>query len=151
MEVPEAIRRAMLAAGVDPDEIGRQADAYTDEVPDEPIEGQTSLLGVMFPPTDNPSGDDLKAQGMAEAEAHADPSWRIQAWNAILVIVGRGEPFTTDDVWEMLDTSTHEPRALGSLLVRARSQGLIRGTGEWRNSRRPEAHSRPCAVWEPVA
>lgn len=87
------------------------------------------------------------------AGRNADPEWVTTAHRVIQELADRGEHFTADDVWELLDarqvTPTHEPRALGAVLRAAKSSGLIRPTAAYLPSRRPECHGRPVRVWQP--
>ncbi len=102
---------------------------------------------------DEPTGDELKAQAMVEVDANALPSWKEEVDLAIRSLVQLGHPFTTDDVWELLNVlqtdKTHEPRAMGPAMLRASRAGLIRPTERYRNSVRPETHSNPKRIWEP--
>lgn len=95
-------------------------------------------------------GDEQPDAAIAEAEAHADERWFAQALAVVRVLAHRGEPFTTDDVWARLDrmgTSTHEPRAMGAVMRRAKTAGLCQPTDEYRPSVRPEHHRGPVRVW----
>lgn len=100
-------------------------------------------------------GQALADDAIAAAEEHADKIWLAQAALAIRVCTGiHREGFTTDQVWVQLadlnaDTP-HEPRAMGAAVRAAIKSGLIRATGEWRPSSRPESHGRPVRVWSGV-
>lgn len=94
--------------------------------------------------------DEQPDAAIAEAEAHADERWFAQALAVVRVLALRGEPFTTDDVWarlERMETSTHEPRAMGAVMRRAKAAGLCRPTDDYRPSVRPEHHRGPVRVW----
>lgn len=160
VEIPDLLRRAMEKAGIDPDKVAAQAAEVADtlhrpETPPAPAppprgepvaDGQQSLLGVIAPTT----GEQLRDEGMARADQAADPDWKDAAWRAIVVLANSGDEFTADDVWERVGFAPSEPRALGPLLVKAAKTGMIRNTGRRRNSRRPEHHAFPCAIWEPA-
>ena len=85
---------------------------------------------------------------LAAVEAHADPDWKDEAERVIDLLASTRQQFTTDDVWQRLGhVSTHEPRAMGALMKRAASRGVIRATDGWATSTRPECHGRPIRVW----
>lgn len=85
---------------------------------------------------------------LAQVEANADTDWKSEALAAIESLAMTRAEFTTDDVWAVLTTSTHEPRALGALMRRASRNGWIRRTDRVRISVRAACHKRPIAVWE---
>ena len=97
-----------------------------------------------------PTGEELRDEGMARADAAADPEWKDAAWRAIVALANAGSDFTADDVWAKVGFAPAEPRALGPLLSRAQKAGMIRATAERRHSGRPERHSSPITVWEPI-
>lgn len=90
-------------------------------------------------------------EAIGRARDHADTPWLRDAYKAVKTLAGWGQPFTTDDVWALLEkvsiAATHEPRALGAVMRQAQREGLIRSTGTWQKTTRPQAHTRPCAVW----
>lgn len=89
-------------------------------------------------------------EAMARADGHADPLWRDAAMRVIRSLAASGAEFTTDEVWSALARSghvTHEPRALGALMVQAGKAGIVKPTDRYRNSRRVECHARPVRVW----
>jgi hypothetical protein len=97
-------------------------------------------------------GDLLLEAALEKAERHANQVWLHAARQVVWQLIKAGEPFTTDDCWAHLDTlgvATHEPRALGVVMRAAAKAGLIRKAG-YRNTTRPEAHSRPIPLWEPI-
>lgn len=93
----------------------------------------------------------ITQEAVQRAADHADTDWLRDAARAVRTLAAQREPFTTDDVWALLNATstatTHEPRALGAVIRQAQRDELIRTTGEWRKSTRPECHTRPCAVW----
>lgn len=62
-----------------------------------------------------------------------------------------GRRFSTDQLWCYAEASgirtPHEPRAMGAAITRAAKLGLIKRTGSWVTSSRPECHARPVAEW----
>lgn len=101
--------------------------------------------------------DDLerhKDRAIYAAGAFADTEWKKEACLAVELLCKRGNGFTGDDVWRLLEgthVSTPEPRALGAIIQQFAKQGKIRPTGEYRKSMRKESHRRPLTVWRPVS
>lgn len=89
-------------------------------------------------------GSPLQA-ALAQVEANAPADWKNAASAALARLAATGAPFTTDDVWAQVP-QPQEPRALGALIRAAARAGAIRRVG-WRESSRPECHSRPVAMW----
>lgn len=107
--------------------------------------------------TTTPSLFDLDAArqardaAIAQAAANADTAWFDAALRSVSWLAMTQEHFTTDDVWAVLvdrDEATHEPRALGAVMQRARKLGYCVPTDRYQNSARPDCHSRPVRVWE---
>ena len=97
--------------------------------------------------------DMIRDEAIERANDHANQEWKSLARSAVVFLAETGRPFTTDDVWDLLDAlpvKTHEPRALGAIMQKAAKDGLIRSSGPYVKSRRPECHRRPVAVWEAV-
>lgn len=99
-------------------------------------------------------GDLLAELAIADVEVNADDGWLARATSALGTLVHRGRPFTTDDVWELLDTwavpAPREPRAMGAVTRAAARDKRIVKTTEYVNSTRPGCHARPIPVWRPV-
>jgi len=92
-------------------------------------------------------------QAVQQVGDNAEPAWFQSALDTVKILAERKEPFTTDDVWDLLKTrqttETHEPRAMGAVMRQAKSIGLVAPTSEYRLSRRIECHQRPIRVWMP--
>ena len=84
---------------------------------------------------------------LEQVERNAAPDWKAEAEQVIADLAARYEHFTTDYVWEHMTTATHEPRAMGALMKRMASRGVIAATADWSISKRPECHGRPLRVW----
>lgn len=83
----------------------------------------------------------------------ADQQWYSEAIAALDVLCKRGEDFTTDELWRLLEgveVKTLEPRAMGDVIRRAARSHKIFSTGGYRKSIRKECHRRPLAIWRPV-
>lgn len=80
---------------------------------------------------------DLRAeiqQGMATAEDNADPEWKAAALIAIRYCAEAFEMFTRTQVWDRLaetsQATTHNPAALGPILLKAARNGWIQNSGQ---------------------
>lgn len=85
-----------------------------------------------------------------QADDAANPEWKAAADKIVRKLAKSKRTFTTDDVWNRLDKTglaTREPRAMGAVMRRAKGAGLIRSTGTFQVSARPECHRRPITVW----
>lgn len=99
-------------------------------------------------------GVQLAEQGMATAIANAGKTWQEIATESVLTVARLNMTFTADDVWAWLKThSLPQPpnkAALGAVFKALAKDGRICVTGQWRNSARPETHTRPLRVWQQV-
>lgn len=97
------------------------------------------------------SAPDIAGRDAAiERVSTALDDWLDDALSVIRALCARGGAFTSDDVWGALTIKPPEPRALGGAMKRAVAEGLIRKTGEYRQSRQRTNHARPVAVWVPA-
>lgn len=88
-----------------------------------------------------------KAEAIARVAENAPDGWIEDAVNAIRYVSLTRQTLTSDDVWPLVVTPP-EPRAMGAAFTEAARRGVIRKTDRVQNSKRPECHSRPVAVWE---
>ena len=83
---------------------------------------------------------------------NAAEQFREYVLQAIVVLSETRDSFTTDDVWAYLGGEpgdlTHDTRALGGAMIKAKGLGLIRPTDRFVNSNRVACHRRPVRVWE---
>lgn len=84
------------------------------------------------------------------ARRGSSAAWIEAANAAVRGLARRGMPFTADDVWELCAPGTREPRALGSVMMRAAKSGIIRKVG-YVQSRRASRHCGPVAQWVGVS
>jgi len=96
-----------------------------------------------------------KDRGMAEVAENADQAWSDLMLELVRLTCLEQPRFTADDVsdrFEMLEgarPSTHEPRALGPVMMRAAKAGYCRKADTAPiPSRRRSLHASPRAVWE---
>lgn len=104
---------------------------------------QTSIIDALERRTD---------QAVYAAGSFADQDWLREARAVVALLCKRGQDFTTDDVWNLLEHSglkTHEPRALGAIIRELVKGRKIESTGTYKKSLRKECHRRPLAVWRP--
>jgi hypothetical protein len=84
-----------------------------------------------------------------EAALNADDGFIDAAFFAVIRVAERKQFFTTDDVWEALgERGTHENRAMGAVMRKARSEKVCFPTGNYRPSVRLVAHGRPVRIWQ---
>lgn len=83
---------------------------------------------------------------------NTDNGWRDEARRALRVCAARRDYFTSDDVNEEMsgEYHTHEPRAMGAVMVWGARAGLIRPTGSHGNTRRRQSHRSPRTIWASV-
>jgi hypothetical protein len=88
-------------------------------------------------------------RALRRVERAADPDWTRHVERVVARIAQRLPTFSTDEVWAALDESysTHEPRALGAIMVDMARRGIIAPTDRTVKSRRPECHRRDVRVW----
>lgn len=84
-------------------------------------------------------------------DAHADPDWRDVAYRCVVNAARRLETLTTDDVIAELThypaITTHEPRALGPVMMRAARDNIIAATDRFIKSEAVSRHRAPKQVW----
>ena len=80
-------------------------------------------------------------------DAAADPEWKGRTLAAIKRLAERSEFLTADDVWEATGEMPSEPRAMGPVMLAARSNGWIEKTDRVQPSVRIVNHARDIAVW----
>lgn len=96
----------------------------------------------------------ITAEAINRAGTNADQTFVKAAKQAVMICVNKGDHFTTDQVWAILDgwnISTHDNRALGAVMRKASAKGIITNTGNYRKTERKESHRRPITVWAPNA
>lgn len=80
-------------------------------------------------------------------------AWEDAARQAIRSLISAGEPFTTDDIWMILDDKgiphPREPRALGGIIQGFAHRSEIAHKGFKRAARRT-ANCRPLSIWSAI-
>jgi hypothetical protein len=99
-----------------------------------------------------PAGRAARDEAIARVDEHADLDWKQIAGRAVRAVCEQLDEFTTDDIWRCLesdpDADTHEHRAMGAVMLRARRAGWCAPTGRVRQSDRVVAHRGPKAIWK---
>jgi hypothetical protein len=101
----------------------------------------------------NPTLFDARLQAnaaMIQIKGNTNPRFDEDCENAVLTVGRMRRTFTTDEVWEWLEThhgaQAHDNRAIGPIINRLHKTGKIRFTGNYQPSRR--RHCSPIRVWE---
>ena len=112
------------------------APAWLAEAQSDPL--QTSLF----------AGESARDEAVANLDLAYD-GW-IDSVIKIILSIPIYQTFTTDYLWEQVETTPNEPRAMGAVMTRAKKEGLVSPTGKYIKSRRPECHARPVMIWRRV-
>ena len=88
-------------------------------------------------------------EAIQRVDEHASDAWKAEAMRAVVRVARERRRFTTDDVWAVLgESGTHEPRAMGAIMLQAARDGWVRATDDYVRSNRVACHARPLRVWE---
>lgn len=95
--------------------------------------------------------EEARDEAIDAVEANADAEWLGLAVRAVRYIAKTNAYFTTDDVWDVLETygikAPREPRAMAAAMRQAQAEGVIRATHDYRSSERTVSHARPKRLW----
>jgi len=95
--------------------------------------------------------DAQRTDALQRVDEHADPDWRDVADRCVRAVALRCETFTTDEVIDELAKhpaiTTHEPRALGPVMMRAARNNVIVATDRFIKSTAVSRHRAPKQVW----
>lgn len=102
--------------------------------------------------TDYTEGRNAMMEGIAKADAAANPTWKDYMYDLVVEVAKNKQQFTSDDVFELHDTDptapiTHERRAFGPVILRAMRNGICTSSGQWVPSVRPEVHMNRITLW----
>lgn len=89
-------------------------------------------------------GERERDEALAQVERGAGPLWLDHALAVVKRVAREKGEFTADDLWPFLAT-VREPRALGTVLKRAKKEGIIEATGHFCPSVR--RHMTPLMIW----
>ncbi len=99
-------------------------------------------------------GQSLKTAGMNLATSGA-PTWTQLARAAVEWLAARPDPFTSEDVIDIVgvprpDAGANRNNAVGAVMSGCARAGIIRKTGQYVETRRPTSHARIVAQWEGI-
>jgi len=102
---------------------------------------------------DDEHHNDLRAKRDAaidQVETNADQEWTQAARRALVSLCNRLPFLTSEDVAQAIpeDVTTHEPRALGPIMMWGRKLGWIEATSQFRTSTGAKNHCRPQRIWK---
>lgn len=90
-------------------------------------------------------GEALRDQGMARVLMFTDDEWKLRAMQAIIELARGGEPFTSEDLRELVGDPP-KPNAMGSIFNTAAMRKIITHVG-WRKASRPGMHATDLREW----
>lgn len=97
-------------------------------------------------------GRDGRDEGMARAEAAANPAWAAGMWKCIQDVARQQAELSADDVFALARKrrvgATHDNRAFGPLMKRAEREGYVEITPRFTNSDRTSKHLNPIRIWK---
>lgn len=95
-----------------------------------------------------------KDEAIDRVEDAANEKWKSTALRAVRWRAKKGVNFTSDHIWADLVgvdlEPPKEPRAMGAIMRKAVSEGLIVATDKTIPSTKPSNHKRPVRVWSPI-
>lgn len=96
------------------------------------------------------TGNQLRDEGVQTVYDN-NTIWCIDALWAIKDLAEMGDPFTSDDVWDLMTYLPENNSAMGAVFRKAVTQKIVEPTGSFVISHRASAHSRPIRVWKAVS
>jgi hypothetical protein len=99
---------------------------------------------------DLPAAAIARQNGIQASDDHANEIWKQEAYRSVKTVAIQYFHLTTDEVWQEMENSstasTHEPAAMGPVMLRACRDGLIVKTNELVRTKIPRRH-RELVVW----
>jgi len=94
-------------------------------------------------------GEQARDEALERVEDNADDSWKNAALRAICITAAQHEEFISSDVWPNInsDAAPREARALGPMMVRAKKNGWIEATNQFKLATMVSRHRAPQRVW----
>ena len=93
-------------------------------------------------------GEQARDEAITNLETAYD-GW-IDSVLKIISLIPNQQTFTTDYLWEQVDSEPKEPRVMGAVMTKAKKGGLVSATGNYIKSRRAECHARPVMIWRRI-
>jgi len=80
---------------------------------------------------------------------NAEHDWKDVAYESVLRTASELDSFIVDEVWKRMPKgySTHENRAMGAIIRKAVSDGVIAKTDQYRPSAKKSSHGAIRSVW----
>lgn len=111
------------------------------------------VFGLPFdapsPVIDRSAAVQRREDAIERVEAHAAPTFAELALAAIKRVAEARDRFIVDTVWVELDgaAGTHDNRAMGPIMLKARKNGWIAPTNEYMPSAQTRCHGNPRRIW----
>jgi len=101
---------------------------------------------------DKAGAEEEREEAIDRVDAHVEARFRHLAYEAGVWLASKLDTLTANDVRDTLrkyypDVTTHDDRALGPVMRRLASDGVIVNTGTVVNSDRVRNHSRRISLW----
>lgn len=93
------------------------------------------------------AGRAARDDALERVEKGAPMQWKDLAEKVVRLFASKGEPFTSDDLWQYGLPKPREPRALGAIMAKLARRGIIRKTGRYLPCRSATRHVAPVAEW----
>ena len=94
----------------------------------------------------------VKTEAIDQVEKNANEQWISTALFIISYLTKERNHFTTDTIWAEFvhypTIKTHEPRAMGAVMRKAKVIGLVSSTPNFVNSNRTSCHYGPKRIWK---
>lgn len=116
-------------------------------------DGQTELFPELTPTIAEPisEGERRKNRGTDQVLRRVHTIWRTRALKLLRELAERSSEFSVDDYRELAEAEgvgrPHHVNAWSALVRLGGRRGWFHRTGEFRPSRRPEAHSRMIPIY----
>lgn len=113
--------------------------------------GATKSSGTAGPPAAvwQGSGNEGLHDAIKRVDANSDENFKEEAKALVRTVAGQMEFLTTEDVLDKMHYTTHDNRAMGPIMLWAKSQGIIAKTDPERfvPSKYPDRHLADLRVW----
>lgn len=99
----------------------------------------------------NPTGWNTTITAINSSTQAANNAWKDACYEAIKEACRRWNTFTSEDITDLLEQAgytTHEPRAMGGMILKAKADQLIEPTSERVWSHRETSNKYMKTVWK---
>lgn len=108
----------------------------------------TENIGLSTPQTDS---DKARNAGMQQVDKHAHEAWKKRCLFVIQQLCQRNVTIDADMISAELSKypeETHDNRAIGPMLTRAKKLGYCRPTNEFTRTTQKQCHGMPRRIWQ---